>query len=191
MACKETMVVAPLVVMLYDRAFRFESFRRSVSPAWPLLRGALRNVDRARCADVVRAARRFGRFRRRIRVAVGVPPESVDDDRRYLRLAFWPRDLVLDYGEPSHVTFAEVAPYFMIVAGLVVATVSRGTRKPALGFLGAWFFLTLAPTSSIMPISTEVGAERRMYLPLMAVVVAVVAPWHELSAARVAAAGGD
>jgi len=26
MACKETMVVAPLVVMLYDRAFRFESF---------------------------------------------------------------------------------------------------------------------------------------------------------------------
>jgi tetratricopeptide (TPR) repeat protein len=47
---------------------------------------------------------------------------------------------------------------------------------PAIGFLGAWFFLTLAPTSSIMPISTEVGAERRMYLPLMAVVsFAVVA----------------
>src|SRR6185503_14640413 len=39
-----------------------------------------------------------------------------------------------------------------------------------------WFFLTLAPTSSIMPISTEVGAERRMYLPLMAVVALVIAP---------------
>src|SRR5205814_1373101 len=40
--------------------------------------------------------------------------------------------------------------------------------------LGAWFFITLAPTSSIIPIATEVGAERRMYLPLMALVVAGV-----------------
>ena len=39
---------------------------------------------------------------------------------------------------------------------------------------GAWFFVTLAPTSSIVPIATEVGAERRMYLPLVAVVVLVV-----------------
>jgi tetratricopeptide (TPR) repeat protein len=34
--------------------------------------------------------------------------------------------------------------------------------------------MTLAPTSSIVPIATEVGAERRMYLPLVAVVVLVV-----------------
>jgi tetratricopeptide (TPR) repeat protein len=37
------------------------------------------------------------------------------------------------------------------------------------------FFLTLAPTSSVVPILTEVGAERRMYLPLAALVVLVVA----------------
>jgi tetratricopeptide (TPR) repeat protein len=36
------------------------------------------------------------------------------------------------------------------------------------------FFLTLAPTSSIVPIASEVGAERRMYLPLAAVSVFVV-----------------
>ena len=40
-----------------------------------------------------------------------------------------------------------------------------------LGFLGVWFFVTLAPTSSVVPIATEVGAERRMYLPLMALAV--------------------
>jgi hypothetical protein len=34
--------------------------------------------------------------------------------------------------------------------------------------------MTLAPTSSIVPIATEVGAERRMYLPLISVVVLVV-----------------
>src|SRR5205085_3990733 len=93
---------------------------------------------------------------------------------RYLRLAFWPRGLVLDYGEPLHVTFGDVAPYAITVAALLAATIVALVRNPPVGFLGAWFFLTLAPTSSIMPVSTEVGAERRMYLPLMAIVMLVV-----------------
>jgi len=38
-----------------------------------------------------------------------------------------------------------------------------------------WFFVTLAPASSVIPIATEVGAERRMYLPLLAVVILFVA----------------
>jgi Flp pilus assembly protein TadD len=54
-------------------------------------------------------------------------------------------------------------------------TIVALVRRPPIGFLAAWFFLTLAPTSSIMPISTEVGAERRMYLPLMAIVALVIA----------------
>jgi len=188
MACKETMVVAPLVVMLYDRAFRFESFGAAfrqhgryyaaLCATWIVLAALMWSAPRGDSAGFAGAS---------------VSPWDYLLNQstmivRYLRLAFWPRDLVLDYGEPSHVTFAEVAPYFMIVAGLVVATVIAWTRKPALGFLGAWFFLTLAPTSSILPISTEVGAERRMYLPLMAVVVAVVAPVARAFTARVAAA---
>ena len=47
-------------------------------------------------------------------------------------------------------------------------------RAHPLGFLGAWFFLILAPTSSVLPMSVEVAAERRMYLPLAAVVVLAV-----------------
>jgi tetratricopeptide (TPR) repeat protein len=43
-------------------------------------------------------------------------------------------------------------------------------------------FITLAPTSSFVPIATEVGAERRMYLPLMAVAALLVIP--ALSALR-------
>jgi tetratricopeptide (TPR) repeat protein len=49
------------------------------------------------------------------------------------------------------------------------------------GFLGAWFFLTLAPTSSVVPIRDMV-ADRRMYLPLAAVVtLTVIAAWNGLS----------
>jgi tetratricopeptide (TPR) repeat protein len=43
-------------------------------------------------------------------------------------------------------------------------------RWPRAGFLAAWFVITLAPTSSILPIAAEVGADRRMYVPLMGLV---------------------
>ena len=51
-------------------------------------------------------------------------------------------------------------------------------RQRPLGFLGAWFFLILSPTSSIMPIA-DVAFEHRMYLPLAAVVALVVIGGHE------------
>lgn len=43
-----------------------------------------------------------------------------------------------------------------------------------LGFLGACFFMILAPSSSVLPMSTEMAAERRIYLPLAAVIVLVL-----------------
>ncbi|HEY2252097.1 MAG TPA: tetratricopeptide repeat protein, partial [Planctomycetaceae bacterium] len=47
-------------------------------------------------------------------------------------------------------------------------------RYRPLGFLGACFFCILAPSSSIVPVVTQTGAEHRMYLPLAAVVALVV-----------------
>jgi len=38
-----------------------------------------------------------------------------------------------------------------------------------------WFFITLAPTSSFAPIAAEVGADRRMYVPLMGLLTLFVA----------------
>ena len=48
----------------------------------------------------------------------------------------------------------------------------RDRPAAAVGFLGGWFFATLAPSSSVLPLATEIAAERRMYLPLAALVVA-------------------
>ncbi len=47
-------------------------------------------------------------------------------------------------------------------------------RRPWIGFLGSSFFLILLPTSSVVPILTQVMAEHRMYLPLAAVVTLMV-----------------
>ena len=51
-----------------------------------------------------------------------------------------------------------------------VVGVARGS---AWGFLGAWFFVILAPTSTFIPLQ-DAAFEHRMYLPLAAVVVGVV-----------------
>ena len=97
---------------------------------------------------------------------------------RYLGLAVWPRALVIDYGLPRAIGVADVLPQALLVLALLAGTVVALVRWPAIGFLGAMFFLTLAPTSSVVPIASEVGAERRMYLPLAALsVLAVTLAW--------------
>jgi tetratricopeptide (TPR) repeat protein len=69
---------------------------------------------------------------------------------------------------------ADVLPQLAAIALLLALVVVALVRWPRAGFLGAMCVLTLAPTSSIIPIWTEVGAERRMFLPLAALVVLAV-----------------
>jgi tetratricopeptide (TPR) repeat protein len=59
------------------------------------------------------------------------------------------------------------------VGVLLIVTVCLLARKSAVGFLGTWFFLTLAPTSSVIPLLHPMF-EHRMYVPLMAVVAGIV-----------------
>jgi tetratricopeptide (TPR) repeat protein len=93
---------------------------------------------------------------------------------RYLRLAIWPHSLVVDYGLPRQLHLTDVLLPGALVVALLAATAVALVRWPKAGFLAAMFFLTLAPTSSVIPIASEVGAERRMYLPLAALSVLVV-----------------
>jgi tetratricopeptide (TPR) repeat protein len=53
-------------------------------------------------------------------------------------------------------------------------------RRRAVGYVGAWVLLILSPTL-IVPIVTEVMAERRMYLPLMALVALFVVGSYKLT----------
>jgi len=107
----------------------------------------------------------------------------------YLRLTVWPSGLVVLYGWPDMLTLWDVLPQAVGLVAMLVVTIVGLVRVPPLGFLGAWFFVALAPASSVLPIVTEVGAERRMYVPLMALAtLAVLAVWLVVRArvARVA-----
>ena len=100
----------------------------------------------------------------------------------YLRLALWPHPLSADYQDwPVADSVMSVLPWFLLVTMLLLATVWGLATRRKLAFLGAWFFLILAPTSSFRPLSVELAAERRMYLPLAAVIVLLVLGGYALS----------
>lgn len=176
MGTKEVMVGAPLLVLLYDRTFLSGSFgaalreRRALylglAASWLVL--LLRHESGAFSGGAAWAG-------------FGLPELSAFEYARsqpgvivhYLRLAIWPHPLVLDYGWPVAVTADEILLPTLLVTLLGVATLWSLWRRPALGFLGACFFLVLAPTSSVMPI-IDLAFEHRMYLALAAPVVAGV-----------------
>jgi tetratricopeptide (TPR) repeat protein len=61
-----------------------------------------------------------------------------------------------------------------VVLALLAATAWALRRRLEVAFLGVWIVLILAPTSSFWPILTEAAAERRMYLPLAALIALAV-----------------
>lgn len=96
----------------------------------------------------------------------------------YIRLAFWPHPLVFQYGWLPAASWSAVLPQVLLLAALAIGTVLALVRRQPIGLAGAWFFLILAPSSSIIPVSTEVAAEHRMYLPLAAILaVLIVGIW--------------
>jgi len=91
----------------------------------------------------------------------------------YLWLSVWPHPLILDYGAQLATSGWQVAPYAVVIAALVTGTAFALVRRPVLGFLGAWFFAILAPTS-LVPVVRQTLAEHRMYLALAPVLVLLV-----------------
>jgi tetratricopeptide (TPR) repeat protein len=92
----------------------------------------------------------------------------------YLRLCVVPYPLRTVYDWPIVRDVGGALLPGVVVLALLGATLSFWPRRPWWGWLGALFFLLLAPTSSVMPIITEVVAERRVYLPMLAVLVPLV-----------------
>jgi tetratricopeptide (TPR) repeat protein len=69
--------------------------------------------------------------------------------------------------------------YAVPVLLLLAVTLVLVWRNEPIGYLLTWLFVILSPTS-IVPIVTEIAAERRMYLPLASMVVLFVVGGYSL-----------
>lgn len=169
LASKEVAVSLPLLVLLYDRTFLAGSFRT----AWHRRRalylsfGVVLALFAWNQSLVV--GRPFAGFELPWswwQYAMNQPSVIL----HYLRLVVWPHPLVLDYLWYPATSILVLIPGFLVVGAMFAATVIALTQNSWLGFLGAFFFLILAPTSSIMPI-LDLAVEHRMYLPLAPVLI--------------------
>jgi tetratricopeptide (TPR) repeat protein len=167
---KEVIVTAPLVVLLYDRAFVAGSLAGALRARWRYYAGLA--VALAPLALLFQGAGQRG-----VGFASGVGPLqyawlSCRSVALYLSLSVWPHPLVFDYGPASAMQADGSAACVALVAALVALTVFALVRRPRGGFLCAWFLVVLAPTSSFVPLAFQPTAEHRAYLPLAAVACA-------------------
>jgi tetratricopeptide (TPR) repeat protein len=177
MTYKETLVTAPLFVLLYDRTLLSGSFREALRRRWALYLGMA--ISEGVLAFLVKTMSLPASY-----VKSGVTPWTYFRTQPevilyYLRLCFWPCPLCLDRCWLVARTAGEILPGLLVVGLLAAATLYGLYRRKSWSLLGAWFFLILAPTSSFLPLY-ELAAEHRMYLPLAAVATAVVLGCYEL-----------
>ncbi len=168
-ATKETVVTAPVLVLLLDRALLSGSFAAAWRARWPLY-GALAASWPLLGLLVAGNAARGGSAG--FTAAIDVPTYLLTQCRalpHYLSLAVWPRGLVFDHGVATVRTVVEVLPQVLFLAVLGASALGLLIRNHIVGTMLAGFFLLLAPSSSFVPIATQTIAEHRMYLPLAAV----------------------
>lgn len=178
MGCKEVAASLPLVILLYDRAFLAGTFRQAWRRRQGLYLGLLAAWLGLAALLVVSGGRsQWSGF------ALPIHPLDYAMTQfgvilHYLRLSFWPYPQVFDYAWPIAETWGQVLPGAVVVLGLLAATAYALIRWPKWGLVGAWFFLILAPSSSVMPIA-DMAFEHRMYLSLAAVAVMAVLAVHQ------------
>ena len=190
MASKETMSVAPLLLVLFDRAFLFDSWTQAwrerrrlwiaVASTWVVL--ALQVATGPRKLSAGFNFPGFGPLQY-LAIQFGAI-------LHYLRLIVLPIGLVFDYGErgpggvPLVHSFWQWGPQAAAVLALAAFSVWLWFKRPPAGFLCLAFFLLLGPTTSILPVVSEVISEHRLYLPSAAVIVLLVVSAHLVLPAR-------
>ena len=172
--CKEIGFAAPLVAALLDRAFfsptwstvwrRGRLLYLAMLSSWVVL--ALSLLTSARGATVTWTYRDYDSWTYLL--------TSADAITHYARLLFWPHPLVIDYGWPIARSLSDVPWQVPLLTALFAFSVLSLRGRPQAAFLGLSVFLILAPSSSLIPVVTEIMAEHRMYLPGAFVISIVV-----------------
>jgi protein O-mannosyl-transferase len=179
MACKEWVVVVPIVILLLDRAFLAASFREVIArrggwhlalfATWPILFTVVA-LERHRYPEAG-----FSPWQSLV-YAANQPVVIL----WYLSRLVIPVGLSIDHGAVLRQDLLGRDAWLLLPAVGTLALAGWAVvalpRRPAVAFSILAFLLLLAPTSSILPVQ-DVCVEHRMYLaaaiPITAVVVAV------------------
>lgn len=184
------LVVAPLLLLLAMATKIIAMTVPVLLIAWEVLLGPSRRALRAdaprtwlvRLGPVVAVALGFTVFHELI-VGVAskagrsnIPPWSFFLTQtqvwlHYLGLFFWPEELNADRTMPwaQVIWQGPVARAILLNGAIVAVALSWWRRLPLVTFGVLWYYVTLAPTNSIMPLS-EPASEHRVYIAVPGIV---------------------
>ncbi len=175
MGTKEIMVTAPPVLILFDATFVADGWRDVLRRRW--------KVHAAMFATIAGFA---VLFLLGVRRATNDGNVFYDASQRwpylltqaqallyYLRLTVIPWPLCLDYKWPLVESWKEVCWQAPLIAAMAGLSAYGAWRRQPWAFCGLFFFVVLAPTSSLIPLP-DVVFEHRMYLPLAAVLALLI-----------------
>jgi len=176
MGSKEVMVVAPVLVLLYDYVFVAESLADLVRRRWRVhaaLFGTLGIFAALWLGSMTKSLITLTPLAARLSPWVYFMTQW-EVILHYLKLAAFPKGLCLDYAWPPVDSVLEVLPEGILIGTIGMWAAVSLWRRRVTGFLWTWFFVVLGPTSSIVPVA-DMAFEQRMYLPLAGVIVLLVA----------------
>ncbi|MCE9520597.1 MAG: tetratricopeptide repeat protein [Verrucomicrobia bacterium] len=192
MTAKEVMATAPVMILLYDWVFVSGSVRQmwkerrgfylTLFSTWAVLAALLLRTGGTNL-DILRLMYLPEKERAPLVNILGGTTwwdyalTQFGTVVHYLRLCIWPDPLIVDYGIETAQGFWEIVPAALVVLMLLSATVLGLWRRHWAGYAGAWFFLILAPTTSVVP-TNQTLVEHRMYLPLASVLALLVVGGH-------------
>lgn len=172
MASKESMVTAPVAVVLMDRLV--------LELSWQEIRRTRRRLYAGLALGWVVLAMLMWTWPRSGSVGSGElsPFEYLLTQWQvvlhYGGLVVWPTDLAIDHAWPVP-TLGQALPYGLALAAWLAAAVLLVRRqRGALSWLFVLPLLILAPTSSVVPIQTSIAADHRAYLPAAALLALLV-----------------
>lgn len=172
MMVKEVMITAPVMVFLTEKIFFRPPFKEMHGKYF------LAALAFTWLIPVLIALNYHGQFET---AGFALPHVTVADYARnqpqvilhYMKLAFWPSRLCLDYLWPVFPWGPRLYLSSLAIGCLLLLTAWALVRFPAWGYWGVWIFVLLSVTSSFVPLQ-DLAFEHRMYLPLIGIIVLTV-----------------
>ena len=166
--CKEIIITAPLVVLIYDAIFITEDLKLALKLRWKYYVCLCFNW--LPLGYLLKAIKHQA-----VGYDIGVSSWTylLTESKAivtYLTLCIWPHPLIFDRGPLFIHSLSQALPYCLSVLCLLGISLWVIKHSPRIGFICAFFFIVLSPTSSFVPIAEAPIAENRVYLPSVAII---------------------
>ena len=175
MSCKEVMITAPAIILLYDYTFSGDSFRIM----WQ------KRKYYYLCLILLTAGLLLlwlGTLSRTWNLGMVVTTTTSGNNYlinqsdvicKYIAKAIYPAGLRF-VSNPEIMPITALLPSLLTITSLLLSSIVLAMKRHPAGFAMFSFFILLAPTSSFIPLP-DLYAEQRMYLPLALIISTVIA----------------